>query len=151
MSVNFPIKYRNNRKLIHVKIAMAATWIVSAVIWAPWILFWQFLTKDGRTVKPDNCYIQFIWDSKLMAIITAAGWLEKLNFYMIFWSTLPIFVNILGTTFYSETYLVAFVQTNKIGDLMYKAMKSHFYYPKTRVEKSLIQTVNVCHFVDSAK
>ena len=73
LSVNFPIKYRNNRKLIHVKIAMAATWIVSAVIWAPWILFWQFLTSDGRTVKADNCYIQFIWDSKLMAIITACG------------------------------------------------------------------------------
>ena len=49
LSVNYPIKYRNNRKLIHVKIAMASTWIISTVIWAPWILFWQFLTEDGRT------------------------------------------------------------------------------------------------------
>ena len=73
LSVNYPIKYRNNRKLVHVKIAMASTWIISAVIWAPWILFWQFLTQEGRTVAEDNCYIQFIWDSKVMAIITAGG------------------------------------------------------------------------------
>ena len=52
---------------------MASTWIISAVIWAPWILFWQFLTEEGRTVAADNCYIQFIWDSKVMAIVTAGG------------------------------------------------------------------------------
>jgi len=73
LSVNFPVKYRNHRKLKHVKIAMALSWIVSACLWAPWILFWQFLAEAGRTVAKDNCYIQFIWDSNTMALITAAG------------------------------------------------------------------------------
>lgn len=52
---------------------MALSWIVSAFLWAPWILFWQFLAEKGRTVAIDNCYIQFIWDSNTMALITAAG------------------------------------------------------------------------------
>ena len=72
LSVNFPIKYRNKRKLIHVKIAMASTWIISTILWAPWVLFWQYITGK-RTVPADNCYIQFIWDSKTMAILTATG------------------------------------------------------------------------------
>ena len=76
LSVNYPIKYRNKRKLLHVQIAMAGAWIISAILWAPWVLFWQFITGE-RTVPENDCYIQFIWDSKLMTILTAAG--ESLN------------------------------------------------------------------------
>ena len=80
LSVNYPIKYRNHRKLQHVKIAMMLSWVVSAILWAPWILFWQFMTDKGRTVSIDNCYIQFIWDSNLMALLTAAGKLKLCSF-----------------------------------------------------------------------
>jgi len=72
LSVNYPIKYRNKRKLLHVQLAMAGAWIISAILWAPWVLFWQFITGE-RTVPNNDCYIQFIWDSKLMTILTAAG------------------------------------------------------------------------------
>ena len=51
---------------------MAGAWIISALLWAPWVLFWQFITGE-RTVPSNDCYIQFIWDSKLMTILTAAG------------------------------------------------------------------------------
>lgn len=78
LSVNYPIKYRNKRKLLHVQIAMAGAWIISAILWAPWVLFWQFITGQ-RTVPENDCYIQFIWDSKLMTILTAAGKSLNLN------------------------------------------------------------------------
>ena len=31
------------------------------------------VTLNGKKVASDNCYIQFIWDSKVMAIVTAGG------------------------------------------------------------------------------
>eukprot|EP00064_Thunnus_orientalis_P003838 superscaffoldBa00000330_g3849 len=38
---------------------IAAAWILSFILWAPAILFWQFIVGQ-RTVPPGECYIQFL-------------------------------------------------------------------------------------------
>ena len=38
---------------------IAAAWILSFILWAPAILFWQFIAGE-RTVGPGECYIQFL-------------------------------------------------------------------------------------------
>ena len=105
LSVNYPIKYRNKRKLIHVKIAMALTWIISAILWAPWVFIWQFI-KGKRTVPKNDCYIQFIYDSTTMAYVTSLGFLFNLEDFC--WETnlaafyVPVFAMCL---LYSRVYI----------------------------------------------
>ena len=56
--------------VIHAKIAMCFAWIVSFILWAPWIIGWQFIVNK-RTVPENDCYIQFIqvnFDSWPMAL-----------------------------------------------------------------------------------
>ena len=49
LSVTFPVKYRNKRKVLHAKLAMLFAWVVSFVLWAPWIIGWQYIVKlQGR-------------------------------------------------------------------------------------------------------
>ena len=92
LSVTFPVKYRNKRKVLHAKLAMLFAWVVSFILWAPWIIGWQYIVKvkghfiyeqrlvrhfkdilrffsffllilgKKRTVPPNDCYIQFIQD-----------------------------------------------------------------------------------------
>jgi hypothetical protein len=38
---------------------MLFAWVVSFVLWAPWIIGWQFIVQE-RTVPENDCYIQFI-------------------------------------------------------------------------------------------
>lgn len=45
--------------VIHAKLAMCFAWTVSFVLWAPWIIGWQFIVSE-RTVPANDCYIQFI-------------------------------------------------------------------------------------------
>merc|ERR1712110_105926 len=49
LSVSYPVKYRNKRKVIHAKLAMLFAWVVSFILWAPWIIGWQFIVQK-RTV-----------------------------------------------------------------------------------------------------
>ncbi|CAK8692781.1 unnamed protein product [Clavelina lepadiformis] len=71
LSVTYPVKYRNLRTPKKFIFAIAFAWVTSFLLWAPWILFWPFMVKEGRTVPQNQCYIQFIKDSKTMAIGTA--------------------------------------------------------------------------------
>ncbi|CBY24923.1 unnamed protein product [Oikopleura dioica] len=71
LSVNFPVKYRNHRKLVHVKIAMALSWIISAILWGPWVI-WQMV--DPSQQPPDNkCYVKAIFDNPAIGLATSAG------------------------------------------------------------------------------
>jgi len=45
--------------VIHAKLAMLFAWVVSLILWAPWIIGWQFIVQK-RTVPENDCYIQFI-------------------------------------------------------------------------------------------
>ncbi|CAG5077222.1 Oidioi.mRNA.OKI2018_I69.PAR.g8657.t1.cds [Oikopleura dioica] len=71
LSVNFPVKYRNHRKLVHVKIAMALTWIISAILWGPWVL-WQMVDPKQQPAA-NKCYVKAIFESAAIGLATSAG------------------------------------------------------------------------------
>ncbi|XP_030588431.1 muscarinic acetylcholine receptor M2-like [Archocentrus centrarchus] len=56
--VTKPLSYPVRRSTKMAGLMIAAAWVLSFILWAPAILFWQFIV-GGRTVPPNECYIQF--------------------------------------------------------------------------------------------
>lgn len=61
--VTKPLTYPTRRTTKMAGIMIAVAWILSFILWAPAILFWQFIVGQ-RTVPPGECYIQ-VWNIKL--------------------------------------------------------------------------------------
>ncbi|XP_072436667.1 muscarinic acetylcholine receptor M3-like [Chiloscyllium punctatum] len=59
LSITRPLTYRAKRTPKRAGIMIGLAWIVSFVLWAPAILFWQYFVGE-RTVPPDECFIQFL-------------------------------------------------------------------------------------------
>ncbi|KAL4640978.1 muscarinic acetylcholine receptor M3-like [Arapaima gigas] len=57
-SITRPLTYRAKRTTKRAGIMIGLAWLISFVLWAPAILFWQYFVGE-RTVPPDECYIQF--------------------------------------------------------------------------------------------
>ncbi|XP_048829053.1 muscarinic acetylcholine receptor M4-like [Brienomyrus brachyistius] len=57
--VTKPLTYPTKRTTKMAGLMIAAAWILSFILWAPAILFWQFVVGE-RTVDPRECYIQFL-------------------------------------------------------------------------------------------
>ncbi|XP_061910115.1 muscarinic acetylcholine receptor M4 isoform X1 [Entelurus aequoreus] len=57
--VTKPLTYPTRRTTKLAGLMIAAAWILSFILWAPAILFWQFIVEQ-RTVPPGECYIQFL-------------------------------------------------------------------------------------------
>ncbi|XP_067877637.1 muscarinic acetylcholine receptor M1-like [Heterodontus francisci] len=58
-SVTRPLTYRAKRTPGRVAIMIGLAWIISFIVWAPAIFFWQYIVGQ-RTVKLGSCYIQFL-------------------------------------------------------------------------------------------
>ncbi|CAM9592207.1 unnamed protein product [Lampetra planeri] len=58
-SITRPLKYKAKRTKRRASILIGLAWTVSFVLWAPAILFWQYMVGK-RTVPEDQCYIQFL-------------------------------------------------------------------------------------------
>ncbi|XP_043562137.1 muscarinic acetylcholine receptor M4 isoform X1 [Chiloscyllium plagiosum] len=56
--VTKPLTYPARRTTKLAGLMIAAAWILSFILWAPAILFWQFIVGE-RKVKKGQCYIQF--------------------------------------------------------------------------------------------
>uniref|UniRef100_UPI00358E024D muscarinic acetylcholine receptor M1-like n=1 Tax=Myxine glutinosa TaxID=7769 RepID=UPI00358E024D len=59
LSITRPLKYKAKRTTKRVVLMIATAWAVSIILWAPAILFWQYIIGI-RTVAADRCYIQFL-------------------------------------------------------------------------------------------
>ncbi|XP_018618986.1 muscarinic acetylcholine receptor M4 [Scleropages formosus] len=57
--VTKPLTYPARRTTKMAGLMIAAAWILSFILWAPAILFWQFIVGE-RTVPEKECYIQFL-------------------------------------------------------------------------------------------
>ncbi|KAH7942274.1 hypothetical protein HPB49_022567 [Dermacentor silvarum] len=58
-SVTRPLTYRANRTPQRAAIMIALAWIISFLLWPPWIFAWPYIEGE-RTVPQEHCYIQFL-------------------------------------------------------------------------------------------
>nr|XP_056708944.1 muscarinic acetylcholine receptor M3 [Euleptes europaea] len=58
-SITRPLTYRAKRTTRRAGVMIGLAWVISFILWAPAILFWQYFVGE-RTVDEDKCYIQFL-------------------------------------------------------------------------------------------
>uniref|UniRef100_A0A8D2J022 Muscarinic acetylcholine receptor n=2 Tax=Varanus komodoensis TaxID=61221 RepID=A0A8D2J022_VARKO len=58
-SITRPLTYRAKRTTKRAGVMIGLAWVVSFILWAPAILFWQYFVGE-RTVNEGECYIQFL-------------------------------------------------------------------------------------------
>lgn len=83
--VTKPLSYPVKRTHKMAGMMIAAAWILSFVLWAPAILFWQFIT-GGRTVPEGQCYIQFFSNAVVtFGTAIAAFYLPVVTMTILYW------------------------------------------------------------------
>ncbi|XP_061565292.1 muscarinic acetylcholine receptor M3-like [Cololabis saira] len=84
-SVMRPLSYRAKRTTKRAMTMIGLAWSVSFVLWAPAILFWQFIVGE-RTVQPNECYIQFLSEPVItFCTAIAAFYLPVSIMAVLFW------------------------------------------------------------------
>ncbi|XP_019405354.1 PREDICTED: muscarinic acetylcholine receptor M3 [Crocodylus porosus] len=58
-SITRPLTYRAKRTTKRAGVMIGLAWVISFILWAPAILFWQYFVGE-RTVPPNECFIQFL-------------------------------------------------------------------------------------------
>lgn len=70
LSVTRPLTYRAKRTPKRAGILITYAWLISFVMWPPWIFAWPYI-DGGRTVPYTECYIQFLVTTPIITVITA--------------------------------------------------------------------------------
>ena len=69
-SVTRPLTYRAKRTPRRAAIMISCAWIISVLLWTPWIFAWPYM-EGRRTVPQNECYIQFLDTNQSITILTA--------------------------------------------------------------------------------
>lgn len=69
-SVTRPLTYRAKRTPKRAAIMISLAWIISVLMWSPWIFAWPYIEGE-RTVPNDECFIQFLKTNQYITVITA--------------------------------------------------------------------------------
>lgn len=84
-SVTRPLTYRAKRTTKRAMTMICLAWSVSIILWAPAILFWQYIVGE-RTVQPNECYIQFLSEPIItFCTAIAAFYLPVTIMAVLFW------------------------------------------------------------------
>ncbi|CAJ0592095.1 unnamed protein product [Cylicocyclus nassatus] len=71
-SVTRPLTYRPRRTKRKALIMIACAYIISAILWPPWIISWPFI--EGKyTVRDDECVVQFLQTNPYVTVGTAVA------------------------------------------------------------------------------
>uniref|UniRef100_A0A1I8AFJ6 G_PROTEIN_RECEP_F1_2 domain-containing protein n=1 Tax=Steinernema glaseri TaxID=37863 RepID=A0A1I8AFJ6_9BILA len=71
-SVTRPLTYRPRRTTKKALSMIAGTFIISAILWPPWIVSWPYI--EGKfTIEPGTCVVQFLETNPYITVITAAA------------------------------------------------------------------------------
>ena len=71
-SVTRPLTYRARRTPRRAAIMISSAWIVSILMWTPWIFSWPFI-EGKRSIPEGECYIQFLVTNQYLTVITAVA------------------------------------------------------------------------------
>lgn len=83
--VTKPLSYPVKRTYKMAGMMIAGAWILSFILWAPAILFWQFVT-GSRTVPEGECYIQFFSNAVVtFGTAIAAFYLPVVTMTILYW------------------------------------------------------------------
>ncbi|OCT86091.1 muscarinic acetylcholine receptor M2 [Xenopus laevis] len=83
--VTKPLTYPVRRTTKMAGMMIAAAWVLSFILWAPAILFWQFIV-GGRTVPEGECYIQFFSNAAVtFGTAIAAFYLPVIIMTILYW------------------------------------------------------------------
>ncbi|KAF5901622.1 muscarinic acetylcholine receptor M2 [Clarias magur] len=83
--VTKPLSYPVKRTTKMAGMMIAAAWVLSFILWAPAILFWQFIV-GGRTVPEGECYIQFFSNAAVtFGTAIAAFYLPVIIMMVLYW------------------------------------------------------------------
>ncbi|XP_071044308.1 muscarinic acetylcholine receptor DM1 [Parasteatoda tepidariorum] len=69
-SVTRPLTYRALRTTRRAAFMIASAWVISLMLWPPWIYAWPYI-EGARTVKKNHCYIQFLETNSYVTFGTA--------------------------------------------------------------------------------
>ncbi|XP_075587528.1 uncharacterized protein LOC124499161 [Dermatophagoides farinae] len=85
-SVTRPLTYRAKRTTRRACIFISFAWIVSALLWPPWIFAWPKI-EGRRTVPEHQCYIPFLESNIWVTTITAimAFWIPVTIMCILYW------------------------------------------------------------------
>lgn len=85
-SVTRPLTYRAKRTTRRTILSIAFAWIISALLWPPWIFAWPSI-EGRRTVPKYQCYIPFLESNVYVTLITAvfAFWLPVTIMIILYW------------------------------------------------------------------
>lgn len=85
-SVTRPLTYRAKRTTRRACLFIAFAWIISALLWPPWIFAWSSI--EGRRIVPHyQCYIPFLESNVWVTVITAiiAFWIPITIMSVLYW------------------------------------------------------------------